>query len=369
MTVDIATPPATIVDALVDLLSRIEGHGEDEFYDHVCETLCRDTSFQRAGLLLYDPTRRITRAVGSYGLDRELLAGVEATLEETPVARRSLEEDRVIEVSENLEAEIPARYAQFAGITTIVCAPVAAAGRWFGVLLADRGGGRFEVSPEERGVIHLLGRLSALAATIERGIRQDERTRRLDDRITLTREIHEQAVQRLFGLSLVLDTEYPLSDEERARCVKELSSALSELRVALGRHLAPEELETETTLRSMLGRQTEARSLDISWEDDLEVPAHLEPLAQSVAIEALRNVDKHAPGQPTALELAIEERTLRLEITNDRVDTAPRAGARERIGLGLKLLTLEALRENALIEFGPHEQGQWRVRLLAPLEP
>ena len=52
---------------------------------------------------------------------------MEGTLDETPVAQRALAEDRVVEVSERLEHEVPARYARFAGITTLTCTPVSAA--------------------------------------------------------------------------------------------------------------------------------------------------------------------------------------------------------------------------------------------------
>ena len=95
---------------------------------------------ERAGLLLYDPATRAVRAVGSYGVDATLLGDVEGTLDETPIAQRALSEDRVMESSGDLAGELPARYAHFAGITTIACGPVAAGGRWLGVIFADTGG-------------------------------------------------------------------------------------------------------------------------------------------------------------------------------------------------------------------------------------
>ena len=61
-----------------------------------------------------------------------------------------------------------------------------------------------------------LGRLAALAASVERATRQDERTRRLNERIELTREIHERAMQRLFGLTLALGSGQPLTADRAA---------------------------------------------------------------------------------------------------------------------------------------------------------
>ena len=134
---------------------------------------------ERAGLFLYDPTLRIVRPVGSAGVDPDLLDGVEGTLEETPVAQRALAEDSVVELSEGLEHQVPARYARFAGITTLTCTPVSASGRWLGVIFADRGGGRFRLTEEERQSMWTLGKLAALAAIGERATKQPEAAPRL----------------------------------------------------------------------------------------------------------------------------------------------------------------------------------------------
>ena len=70
--------------------------------------------------------------VGSHGLDAELLAGVYGSLEETPIAQVALAEDRVVQVSDAWRRGCRARYADFAGLTTLTCTPVAAGGRGSG---------------------------------------------------------------------------------------------------------------------------------------------------------------------------------------------------------------------------------------------
>ena len=353
------------VDVLVGLLTEIEETGDSrEFYDRVCEALCRLTSLKRAGLLLYDPTRHLARAVGSHGIERSLIEQVEATLDEAPMARRALAEDRVVSVSERLEDHVPRRYAKFAGINTIVCAPVAAGGHWFGVMFADRGGGaRFALDPEEEQTMLTLGRLAAVAATVERSTRQQERAQQLDERIALTREVHERVIQRLFGLSLVLGAGEPLDGAERRRCAEELQAVLGELRLALGRPLAPRDRRTEVTLHQVLEHRARASDLDLEWERGVEVPAHLEPLAQSVAVEALRNAERHSPGGGKRVRVSGTPEAFALEIFNDGVVGSRARGA----GLGLRVLTLEALQHNGLLEFGPEGNNAWRVRLLVPI--
>lgn len=352
------------MDVLVGLLAEIDESGESRaFFDRVCEALCRLTSLERAGLLLYDPARHLARAVGSHGIERSMIGQVEATLDEAPMVQRALAEDRVVVVSENLEEHVPPRYARFAGINTIVCAPVAAGGHWFGVIFADRGGGRFDLHPEEERTMLSLGRLAALAATVERSTRQQERASRLDERIALTREVHEQVIQRLFGLSLALGADQPLTAAERERCGGELQAVLTQLRLALGRPLAPQEPHTETTLAELLQHRMRASDLALEWAEGVEVPPHLEPLAQSVVIEALRNADRHAAGSTARVRVGRSCEAFELEVSNDGVRHGPRSA-----GLGLQILTLEALQHNGLLEFGPSGDNGWRVRLLVPID-
>jgi signal transduction histidine kinase len=334
-----------------------------EFYDHVCEALCRLTSMKRAALLLYDSAHRAVVPVGSHGTDPDLVAQIEGTLDETPMAQRALSEDRVVEVSDDLAGQVPARYARFAGITTITCTPVAAGGRWLGVIFADRGGGRFELEERERERMLTLGRLAALAANVERATRQQERARRLSENISLTREIHEQVIQRLFGLLLVLGSSEPLTGADRERIHEELRAVLSELRGALDRSLAPPEHETKTTLRHLLDRLADQRpELEVSWPPAVELPAELEPLFQSVLAEALRNIDKHAQAHQIEVNIAADDEAFTLEVTNDGAQGSAGSG-----GLGLRLISLEALQHEGIVEFGALPAGRWRVRLVVSL--
>ena len=317
---------------------------------------------ERAGLLLYDSGTRAVRAVGSHGVDKTLLGEVEGTLDETPIAQRALAEDEVMEASGDMTAQLPARYAGFAGITTIACGPVAAGGRWLGVIFADAGGEPFELSEQERETILTLGRLAALAASVERATRQDERARQLNERIELTREIHEQVMQRLFGLVLALGSGEPLSAEQRQKCHDELQSVLSDLRSALGRPVSSHGRRPERSLADLVSRRAERTpELEVSWPSSVEVPEDLEGLAQAVFLEALRNCEKHSRAEHIEVRIARPDHAFELEITNDGANGTP-AGA--GAGLGLRLLTLEALQHDALLEFGPLPDGRWHVRMV-----
>jgi signal transduction histidine kinase len=360
-------PRVDVLDLMVQLLSETEtAPPTSEFYGRLCEALCQLTSMERALLFLYDDARHRVLAVGAYGLDLADFAAMRVTVEDAPIAVKALREDRVVEVSEDIEQAVPPGYARLLGITTLTCTPLAAGGRWLGVILADRGGGQFKLKDAERHTMWMLGKTAALAASARIATRQHERTRRLAERIDLAREIHTRVVQRLFGVSLALSADRELTAEDRARCAAEMQAALADLRSALQRPLAPPVRDTGTTLRDEIERHARYYAgtfeLEPIWEDDgLEIPRELEPLAQSVLAEALRNAAKHAQPTRVRVRVARADGAFVLEVANDGAGEAEGGG-----GMGLRLAAFEALQHGGVLEFGAPVAGVWRVRLMVP---
>jgi signal transduction histidine kinase len=362
------------LDVFVELLSELDADPDPssrEFYDRLCEAVCRLTSMRRAGLLLYDDTRKLVVPVGSHGVPPAILEQIYGNLEETPIAQRALSEDRVVEVSEALERQLPERYARFAGVTTLTCTPISAGNRWLGVIFADRGGGRFTLTHQERHAMWTLGKTAALAASARIATTQQERARILAQRMDLARDVHERVMQRLFGVSLVIGSDRELNHEERARCAQEIQAALADLRDTLSRPLTPPSFTSGgATLRGELERlegHYKQLALRVSWELDTPVPAEVEPLAQSVLAEAFRNADKHASPSFVRVRVSRDDGTFTLEIRNDGVRTNG-ARARPSAGMGLRLAALEALQRGGVVEFGPTGDDEWRVRLVVPLQ-
>jgi two-component sensor histidine kinase len=95
----------------------------------------------------------------------------------------------------------------------------------------------------------------------------------------------------------------------------------------------------------------------------VEVPEDVEPLAQSVLAEALRNADKHAKPSSVRVQVCETDGTFVLDVRNDGASSGPRRGT----GMGLRLAAVEALQRGALVEFGP-DGPEWKVRLVVPLE-
>jgi signal transduction histidine kinase len=370
---DVPVPPLTeALDVIVELLGELDREvapSGGAFYDRLCSALCRVASMERAGLLLYDDARKLVIPVGSHGIEPALLANVYGTLEETPIAQLALAEDRVVEVEGDLTGWVPERYASFEGVTSLTCTPVAAAGRWLGVIFADRGGGPFHLREDERSSMWTLGRTAALAASVRIATSQQVRARLLQSRIDIARDIHDRVVQRLFGVSLVLGSDQDLSPEARRRCADEMQAALGDLREAITRPLAPPTRDTGATLEdelARLGRHYKDLPLELEWAPDVTVPDEVEPLAQSVLAEALRNARKHARPSRVRVRVSREDGTFVLEVRNDGLEDATHAT--RGTGMGLRLAAAEALQLGGVIEFGAEGVSQWRVRLVVPVD-
>jgi signal transduction histidine kinase len=368
-----AQAPAVRVDVLetvVELLGQVEADGSsDAFYSSLCEAVCRVSSMDRAVIFRYDAARRRVRAAGAFGLPLDRFAEAHVTVESAPIARQALVEDRVIDVdAEAARRELPATFHDLLDDATLVCAPLSAGGRWTGVILADRRPRR-PLTDEERHVLWTLGKISSLAEAARSATFQSLRARQLQERIDLAREVHEGVIQRLFGVTLAFSSEAELPREARERIVVELQAALRDLRRALQRPLGRSAPETATTLIAEVERLQRAHpelGLRLTPASrQTPVPRELEPLAQSVLAEAVRNAHKHA--SPTRVEVSLrrQQEVWTMEVCNDGVRGRPRATG---VGMGLRLAALEALQAGGIVEFGEREPGVWRVRLAVPLE-
>jgi signal transduction histidine kinase len=165
---------------------------------------------------------------------------------------------------------------------------------------------------------------------------------------------------------MALDGEGALDADARARCATETQLALADLRSVLQRPLGRPPRATQTTLMAEVERLSGAHpdlGITLVAGGPSDVPAALEPLAQSVLTEAIRNAHKHAT--PTSVEVAVSriDGALVLEVVNDGVGSG-----RRRPGMGLRLAAFEALQSGGVVEFGEREAGTWQVRLVVPVD-
>jgi signal transduction histidine kinase len=271
----------------------------------------------------------------------------------------------VVEVVGDLAGEVSEEFADVVSEPArLVCAPMAAAGREMGVIFADRTMSEPPLDDAGRTLLWTLGKAAALVSVARSVSTQFERASQLEQRIDLARDIHEGVIQRLFGVSMALDGEGVLPAAARQRCADETQAALTELRTALQRPLGRAPRATRTTLTAEVQRLARAHpdlGLALEQGEAQDVPPALEPLAQSVLIEAVRNAHKHASPTRVSVRVGRADGAFWLEVVNDGV-----ASAQRHAGMGLRLAALEALQSNGVVEFGEREPGTWQVRLVVP---
>jgi signal transduction histidine kinase len=347
------------------LLQSDAAETTDAFYGHLCEAVCRLTGMQRAVLFRYDGALRRVRAAGAHGIGLELFAGEHFSVESAPIARRALDEDRVLEAFDDMTALLPAKYVELLRPQHVICTPMAAADRWVGVILSDREASAPRIDAAERDLLWTLGKAAALAAVARIATSQRERAAQLEHRLDLAREVHDGVVQRLFGVSLALSSDRELSPLARQRCAEEVQAALSELRAALQRPLGRPPRASRTTLGDELERLArEHPDLGVVLEEGepSAVPERLESLVQSVLAEAVRNAHKHADPTRVGVALRSQEGAFVMEVVNDGVH-----GRSRPTGMGLRLVAFEALQSGGVVEYGPAEHdGAWKVKLVVP---
>ena len=355
------------IPALELLVEALAGPGdadaEEHFYSHLAEAVCRLADMRRALIFRYDDATRRVRVAGTHGVDPSAFNDAHISVELAPLAATALVEDRVIEVLPGEEHFVAPEFAELAGQGALIYVPIAAAGRWPGVMLVEPQPHVTPLDDARRDLLWTLGKTLALASIARIATYHGERARQLEDRLDLARDIHDRVIQRLFGVSLVLTR--PLDDESRARCAREIQEALADLRTALQRPLGRRARETGTTLAAELERLTvEHADLGLRVETDIpDIPPALEPLAQSVLTEAVRNVRKHAVAREIAVRVRRDNGVFVLEVSNDGVSGGRAPGAP---GMGLRLAALEAIHVGGVVEFGAIPGGRWQVRLAVP---
>ena len=143
-----------------------------------------------------------------------------------------------------------------------------------------------------------------------------------------------------------------------------MQEALSDLRRALERPLraGPRDRHDARGQSSTASGDHQGFVVEVDWHGESTVPADL---SRSHSRYSRRRC---ATSPSTRIPHAWRSRS-RATRTRSRsrfVTTAPAPGAGDP-GMGLRLAAFEALQQGGVVEFGPVDDGRWRVRLTVPL--
>ncbi len=359
-----ASSDAVPVDALelfAEVLSQSEQEAAigDDFYDRLCSAVCRLAHLRRAIIFRYDPASRQVRAAGAHEIDIEGFAGANVSVDTLAIAAQALREDKVVEATGDIREGVPSEYRYLVpGPMRLVCGPMVAAGVAVGVIIADRSLDAPPLEPSERHLLWTLGKAAALASVARNVATQVETGRQLRQRIDLAREVHEGVIQRLFGISMVLDGAGDLPHEVRARAASEIQAALGELREAIQRPLGRKSRATRTTFAAELKRLVDTSpDLNISFE-----AGAVSERSRGARAAGPEHPCRGDPQRPQArstrarssVRTALADGTFVLEVVNDGV--AP--GRVQQPGMGLRLAAFEALQTRRHRRVRPARRGR-----------
>jgi signal transduction histidine kinase len=253
---------------------------------------------------------------------------------------------------------------------TALMVPMLYRGEALGVLAAfDRGEAGGSFSEEDEQTLWTFAASAATAVALAQSVLADRLRSSLAaadaERRRWARELHDETLQGLGGLRLMLSAALRREDPEMARGairdavarieleIENLRSIITELRPA-----ALDELGLRTAIETLLERQRAQTGLTITAELELaEMPKDARRLEEAVEIaayrlvqEALTNVAKHAGA--SSVKLAVRERGGELTITVEDdgrgfdPETIERgfgmAGMRERVSLAGGGLSIES---------------------------
>lgn len=328
---------------------------------------CEQADLERAVIFVWDSALRRARPLGGHAIDLRDFSDFYATPEGIGFVRAAFERDEVIDVvGADVEAQTPASLRHVARGRRVICVPMTARGQRVGLILADRTGDRPPLTAAECDRLRMLGKAVGVALVAGDTTRRAERARQLRQQVDLARAVHDGAVQRLFGVSMALAGDGPLDAPSRARCLAEIEAVMHELRSAVARPSADTHPPRAVHLEAELARWSVAHP-ELRVVTDLHA-AHLDdagPIVRTMLLESLRNLRRHATPTLVAVRSREIEGTLQLEVVNDGVPPATGAPSSAH-GVGLRLLSIEALQAGGIVDFGPVGNDRWQVRLTLP---
>jgi signal transduction histidine kinase len=200
-----------------------------------------------------------------------------------------------------------------------------------------------------------------MAVATARTVEEDRLRRSLQaaeaERGRWARELHDETLQALGGLNVLLRSAARSSDpevlgeaiatatEHVTREIENLRAIITELRPA-----ALDELGLAPALATLVSRVASTSGLEVETEIDINgrLQPEQETTAYRVVQEALSNVVKHAEATKAEVRVAVDDGKLRITVTDDGHGFDPEAttggsglvGMRERIDLAGGSLTL-----------------------------
>jgi signal transduction histidine kinase len=260
---------------------------------------------------------------------------------------------------------------------TALLVPMVYRGQAVGVLAAfDRGEDGDVFTEDDEQLLRTFAASAATAVALAQSVQADRLRSSLDaadaERRRWARELHDETLQGLGGLRLLLSSALRIGDPNRGqeamreavaqieREIENLRAIITELRPA-----ALDELGLRPAIEALLDRHREQSGFQI--DDDLELPGaaigderldeDLETTVYRLVQEALTNVAKHARASNVRVAVRESDGELLVEVQDDGAgfdpDTGSQgfglAGMRERVSLAAGALRVDSDEQGTVV--------------------
>jgi signal transduction histidine kinase len=270
------------------------------------------------------------------------------------------------------QLRIPADRLGVPDAAVALLVPLVYRGRALGVLTAfDRLTGDEGFTGDDEIVLRSFAASAATAVANARTVEEDRLRHSLAaseaERGRWARELHDETLQALGGINVVLKSAARSSDpevlreaiadatEHVSREIENLRAIITELRPA-----ALDELGLAPALATLVSRVASTSGLEVQTAIDIDgrLQAEQETTAYRVVQEALSNVVKHADATKAEVRVAMEGGELRITVADDGRGFEPEAttggfglvGMRERVDLAGGSLTIGPNDPGTLVE-------------------
>jgi signal transduction histidine kinase len=283
--------------------------------------------------------------------------------------------ERVMDVQSRLRIA-PSEFGVIDAQTALLV-PMIHRGEALGVLAAfDRGPDGSVFAEDDEQLMRTFAASAATAVALAQSVQSDRLRTSLAaadaERRRWARELHDETLQSLGGLRVLLSAALRGEDLERAQtamrqAVEQIEHEIANLRAIITelRPAALDELGLRTAIEALLDRHRDESGLRIDAELTLPGPSagaerldrDLETAVYRMVQEALTNVAKHARAERVRVAVGESDGELQLEIQDDGVGFDSQtssegfglAGMRERAGLAGGTLSVDSSEQGTLV--------------------
>jgi two-component system, NarL family, sensor histidine kinase DevS len=336
-----------------------------------------------AALGTFDDSGRIERFITS-GIDAELRARIGPLPQGHGLLGTIIRDGRALRIPDI--AKHPESFGfppHHPPMHSLLGVPIGIAGEIVGNFYLTEKVGATEFSDADQELVERFAAHAAIAIQNARLHREVQKFAIVDERLRISRDLHDGIIQSIYAVSLSLEDVPELIDEDRAAALDRVDRAIDRLHTTIADirtfivGLGPEADSglagaLEAMAHELLAGSGIDLTLDLTGAPELDgwLPPEAAHELSQIAREALSNVARHSDATHAVLTLEVDGATATLRVEDDGVGFDPRRRlGSEHIGLANLRDRAAAVAGSLVIDTEPGKGTRIIVRLpIAPAE-